>query len=96
MNQTTTHGHYHDPKEKKKQINRLARLIGHLEHVKRMMENDEDCAAVLTQLSAVQSALSGLGKEIIIDHISHCVTHAVENGDMQALEEFEQAIRKYL
>lgn len=96
MNQTTAHGHYHDPKEKKKQINRLARLIGHLEYVKRMMENDEDCAAVLTQLSAVQSALNGLGKEIIIDHIAHCVTHAVENGDMQALEEFEQAIRKYL
>ena len=60
-----SHSHVHDPKEKKRQINRLSRVIGHLEYVKKMIENDEDCAAVLMQISATKSALNGLGKEII-------------------------------
>ena len=90
------YGHVHDPKEKRRQINRLSRVIGHLEYVKKMIENDEDCAAVLMQVSATRSALNGLGKEIINEHISHCIAHAVEEGDTQAIEEFQTAIQKYL
>lgn len=90
------HSHVHDPKEKRRQINRLSRVIGHLEYVKKMIENDEDCAAVLMQISATKSALNGLGKEIINEHISHCIIHAVEEEDMGAIEEFKKAIQKYL
>ena len=88
--------HPHDPQDKKRQLNRLSRVIGHLQYVKRMIENDEDCANVLTQISAAKSALNGLGKEIINEHISHCITHAVEDGDTGAIEEFQRAIQKYL
>lgn len=88
--------HHHDPQDKKRQLNRLSRVIGHLQYVKRMIENDEDCANVLTQISAAKSALNGLGKEIINEHISHCITHAVEDGDTGAIEEFQRAIQKYL
>lgn len=90
------HSHVHDPKEKRRQINRLSRVIGHLKYVKKMIENDEDCAAVLMQISATKSALNGLGKEIINEHISHCITHAVEEGDTEAIEEFKKAIQRYL
>ena len=90
------HGHVHDPAEKKKQLNRLSRVIGHLEYIKRMIERDEDCAAVLMQIAATRSALNGLGKEIIGEHISHCIAHAVEEGDTGAIEEFQKAIQKYL
>ncbi len=90
------HSHVHDPKEKRRQINRLSRVIGHMEHVKKMIENDEDSAEVLMQIAAVKSALNGLGKEIINEHISHCITHAVEEGDTEAIEEFKMAIQKYL
>lgn len=90
------HGHYHDPQEKKRQINRLSRIIGHLQYIKKMLENDEDCAAVLMQISATKSALNGLGKEIINEHITHCITHAIEDGDTEAIEEFQKAIQKYL
>ena len=55
-----------------------------------------DCADVLTQLSAVDSALRGLGKEIIKEHMTHCITHAVEDGDMEALEEFQKAVQKFV
>ncbi len=94
--QPHVHGHYHDPQEKKRQVNRLSRVIGHLQYVKRMIENDEDCAEVLIQISAVKSALNGLGKEIINEHIAHCITHAVEDGDTEAIEEFQKAIQRYL
>lgn len=90
------HGHVHDPKEKRRQINRLSRVIGHLEYIKRMIDNDEDCAAVLMQIAATKSALNGIGKEIINEHISHCITHAVEEGDTEAIEEFKEAIQKYI
>ena len=86
--------HHHSPEEKKRQLNRLSRVIGHLQHVKRMIEEDQDCADVLMQLSASRSALTGLGKEIINEHITHCITHAVQDGDMEAIEEFQKAIEK--
>ena len=87
--------HHHSPEEKKRQLNRLSRVIGHLQHVKRMIEEDRDCADVLMQLSASRSALNGLGKEIINEHITHCITHAVQDGDMEAIEEFQKAIEKF-
>jgi DNA-binding FrmR family transcriptional regulator len=90
------HRHYHSPEEKKRQLNRISKAIGHLNHVKGMIENDEDCADVLNQLSAVNSALRGLGKEIINEHMTHCITHAIEEGDLKAVEEFQEAVQRYL
>lgn len=90
------HSHHHSEAEKKRQLNRLARIIGHLQYVKRMIEDDEDCADVLMQISASRSALSGLGKEIINEHISHCISHAIEDGDTEAIEEFKKAINKFV
>lgn len=93
---THTHGHYHDPEEKKKQIARISRVIGHLQHVKKMMEKDEDCSDVLMQLTATKSALNGLGKDIIKEHLNHCIIHAIEDGETEALDDFQKAIQKYL
>lgn len=90
------HGHHHSPQVRKKQLNRLAKIIGHLQYVRRMIENDEDCADVLMQLAASKSAINGLGKEIINEHLAHCICHAIEDGDMEAVEEFQKAIQKYI
>ena len=91
-----THHHTHDPQSKKRQMNRISRMVGHLEHVKKMIDNDEDCAQVLIQLSAIRSAMNGLSKEIIREHLDHCITHAIEDGDMEAVEDFEKALQQYL
>lgn len=90
------HTHYHSKEEKKKQLNRLSKAIGHLQHVKGMIESDEDCADVLIQLSAVNSALKNLGKEIINEHMTHCIIHAIEDGDMNEVEEFQKAVKKFI
>lgn len=89
------HNHYHSPEVKKKQLNRLSKTIGHLEKVKRMIENDDDCADVLIQLSACRGALNSLGKEIINEHMEHCIIHAIEDGDTAALDSFKEAIKKF-
>ena len=92
----TAHTHYHSKEEKKRQLNRLAKATGHLNHVRAMIENDEDCSEVLIQLSAVESALHNLGKEIINEHLSHCIAHAIEDNDTKAVEAFQNAIKKFL
>ena len=90
------HGHYHSPEEKKRQLNRISRAAGHLQHVKSMIENDESCDDVLIQLSAVESAIHNLGKEIINEHMTHCIIHAIEDGDMESVEKFQEAIKRFM
>jgi len=88
------HGHYHA--NTKSVLNRLARAIGHLESIKRMVEDGRDCAEVLIQLSAVKSALNNTGKIILQDHIEHCIVDAIESGDHEALEELNKAIDQFV
>ena len=88
------HGHVHE--NQKAVVNRLARAIGHLEKVKRMVEEGVDCADVLVQLAAVRSALDNTGKVILNDHIRHCMVDAVSAGDESAIDDLCQAIEKFL
>ena len=90
------HAHTHDPDVKKKQLNRLSRVIGHLEHIKGMIERNEDCSDVLMQMTAAKSALNGLGKSIINEHLAHCIVHAIEDGDVAEIEEFQKSIERYI
>lgn len=90
------HSHEHSPEEKKKQLNRIARAIGHLKAVQGMIERDEDCSDILIQLSAVRSAINNLGKVIIDEHLTHCIYHAIEEGDDTTVKEFQEAIRKFI
>ena len=90
------HGHGHVHQNTKAVINRLARAIGHLEKVKRMVEDGYDCSEVLIQLSAVRSALNNTGKIILKDHLEHCLVEAVQNGDMNSVEELSRAIDQFI
>lgn len=93
---THAHRHTHTHQNKRAVINRLSRIIGHLESIRRMVEDDRDCSEVLIQISAVQSALKGASRVILHDHISHCIVDAVESGDMQAVEDMNKAIDQLL
>lgn len=92
---TQEHAHYHSPESKKRQINRISRIIGHLEKVKNMIENDEDCSDVLIQLSACKGAIISLGKDIMNEHMDHCIVHALEDGNTKALDSFKEAMKKF-
>ena len=90
------HEHHHSHQETKAVLNRLSRAQGHLDAVRRMVERGEDCAEVLVQLSAVISALNGTGRAILKDHISHCIVHAVEDHDEEAIAHLNKAIDQFL
>ena len=89
-------GHPHVHENTKAVLNRLSRAIGHLESVKKMVEDGRDCSEVLIQLSAVKSAINNTGKIILQDHIEHCIVDAVEHGDKDAIKELERAIDRFM
>ena len=93
---THSHGHTHSHENTKAVLNRLSRAIGHLQSIKRMVEEGRDCSEVLIQLSAVRAALNNTGKVILQDHIEHCLVDAIESGDMQAIEELNKAIDRFI
>lgn len=83
--------------QKTKQIlNRMARSIGHMEAIKKMVEEGRDCNEILIQLAAVRAAINGIGQIVLMDHINHCVVDAVETGDDQVIKDLEQALKLFL
>jgi DNA-binding FrmR family transcriptional regulator len=91
-----SHGHTHTHTHTKAVLNRLSRAIGHLESIRRMVEDGRDCSEVLIQLSAVKAAINNTGKVILQDHIEHCIVDAIESGDHEALEELNKAIDRFM
>ncbi len=90
------HSHTHTHTETKAVLNRLSRAIGHLESVRRMVEDGRDCAEVLMQLAAVRSALGNTAKIILKDHIEHCLVEAVRDNDRESIDELNKAIEQFL
>lgn len=88
---------HHQPHENTKAvINRISRVTGHMESIKRMVEEGRDCSEILIQLSAVRAAINNIGRIILQDHIDHCVVDAVKTGDKEVLEQLNNAIGKFL
>jgi len=90
------HGHKHTHTQTKAVLNRMSRLIGHLESIKKMIEEGRDCSDVLIQLSAVNSALQGVGKVILKDHIEHCIVDAIRDDDQEAIARLDKAIDQFI
>ena len=70
-----------DHNDKPKLLNRLSRIEGQVRGIARMVDDDRYCIDVLTQLQAVRAALRRVESEILKDHLDHCVTAALVDGD---------------
>jgi len=90
------HTHNHTHTQTKAVLNRMARLIGHLEATKKMIEDGRDCSEVLIQISAVSAALSAVGKMILKDHMEHCIVEAVRDDDHAAIDRLNKAIDQFI
>lgn len=90
------HAHGHAHTRTKAVLDRMARLIGHMQSVRRMVEDGRDCSEVLLQLSAVDAALRNVGKIILKDHMEHCIFDAVQDNDREALARLGQAIDRFM
>ncbi|WP_331681166.1 metal-sensing transcriptional repressor [Porcincola intestinalis] len=91
-----SHSHTHSPAEMRKIVNRLSRSIGHLEAVKRMIENGQDCSDVLIQLAAVKAEINNAGKALLKEHLEHCIVEAVEEQDKESIEKVNKAIDQFI
>ena len=89
-----SYSHVH--KNHKAVMNRFSRAIGHLEKVKRMVGNGEDCANILLQLAAVRSALDNTGKVIWKDHMRRCIEEAVAEGDQDVVDSVYKVIDRFV
>ena len=86
----------HTHEHTKAVLNRMSRAIGHMNAVKKMIEDRRDCSDVLIQLSAIKSEITGVSKVILKDHIDHCIVDAVKENDEDAIEQLKGAIDKLL
>lgn len=91
-----SHSHTHDEKEIRAIINRVSRSIGHLQKVKSMLEEGEDCSDVLIQMMAVRSELKSTGKLLLKEHMEHCIVEAVEQNDTASIEKMNKAIDMFM
>ncbi len=74
---------------------RLARIIGQIKAIDRMVDEDVACEDVLSQISAAKSALNKAGQVVLEGHINHCIRDAVEEGDAKKIENFTKAIERF-
>lgn len=82
------------PQYKKEAALRLKVAAGHLEGVRRMVDNDEYCVDLMKQLAAVQGTLEGVQKIMLRNHLSSCVADAIKEGmGEQIIEELMGALK---
>jgi len=88
-----THGYYESKPELIKRLNKAAGQIG---GIGKMIEDDRYCIDILTQISAVRSALDKVALELVSDHTKHCMTETdADKKDMKA-EELTAAIARLI
>ena len=86
MSESTTHRHgYVDDKEAL--VKRLHRIEGQVRGIERMVEEERYCIEILTQISAVSTALESLALKILDDHVQHCVAGALSSGNPEVARE---------
>lgn len=82
------HG-YSDNKEN--YAKRLRRIEGQVRGIAKMIDEDKYCIDVLTQISAVNSALQSVALGLLEEHLSHCVTRAAADGGAEAEQKLAEA-----
>lgn len=85
-----------DEKEFKDLLNRLNRVEGQIRGIRNMVEEDRYCVDILTQVSAVQSALNSFNKVLLSNHIKSCVVEDIRNGKEEAVDELCGTIQKLM
>ena len=85
----------HDGTDVENLHRRFKKIIGQIQAIERMIDEDVACEDILTQISAAKSALNKAGQVVLEGHIKHCIMDAVENNDEEALENFTKALERF-
>ena len=87
--ETETRGYAAD---KEALLKRLARIEGQVRGVARMVDEDRYCIDVLTQISAVQSAIEGVALGLLDGHVRHCVVESSGETRLERMDELMEAV----
>ena len=75
---------------------RLKKILGQVQAIDRMIDEDVPCEDVLAQINAAKSALHGCGRVVLEGHIKHCVRDGIEHGDAdKTIDSFTKAVERF-
>lgn len=75
---------------------RLAKVMGQVKAIDRMIDEDVPCEDILAQINAAKSALHKCGQVVLEGHIQHCVKDGIENGDAdETIKQFTKAVERF-
>ena len=75
---------------------RLAKIMGQIKAIDRMIDEDIPCEDILSQISAAKSALNKVGQVVLEGHIQHCVREGIEKGDAdRTIARFTKAVERF-
>lgn len=74
--------------------NRLNRMVGQLNGIGRMLDENRYCGDILIQISAVEKALQGFGYSVLKSHMENCVVEEVRNGNSDIMDETLELMKK--
>jgi len=84
-----THGYI---QRKEDYLKRLRRIEGQVRGVARMVDEEQYCIDILTQISAMTKALQAVSLGLVEEHLSHCVVNAARSSDAEAQEKVTEAV----
>ena len=89
--------HVHSEASRKRIVNRLARIEGHIRGVKTMVQDDRACPDVLVQIAAIRGGLDRVARIILDEHLSECITRAVDEGNIEAeIDALKAALDRFI
>ena len=75
---------------------RLKKIIGQVQAIDRLIDEDVPCEDILAQINAAKSALHKAGQVVLEGHIRHCVRDGIQNGDAdKTIENFTKAVERF-
>ena len=87
---------HRDEKEYKALITRLNRIEGQVRGIRKMVEEDRYCVDILTQVSAISSALNAFNRELLANHVRTCVADDIRRGNDEVIDELCMTLQKLM
>lgn len=81
-----------DADRKARNLKRLRRIEGQIRGLQKMVESDRYCADIMMQISSVQEALRGVGRELMRNHLEHCASAAIRSSEDEATVMYDELI----
>lgn len=92
-----SHDHQHPEEERQALRLRLRKVAGQLKAIDRMIEEDRDCAEILTQLVSARKGIKSLSEKLIHSHAHHCIENSASRSDSRKkLRELLVVLERYV